>query len=234
MSAIPDAIDRLLERADTAREAEYFTLVEQVVQGYELHFDRSPENGFMASLSLGLLAARRDPVEATRLRRKGLEWIQKFPAAPHMKTMEARQIAEAYVHLAKFQTGSKADALFAEAERALASIAPEPLGVFLLEQCADVLVRWADQEQNAESEAVFERARRKFEQAYRLDPTNKRKRLYPYAQALRWRAAALSGDRALELLASARAVAEELLSAFGEPKRGRHLGTSGIRGGSRS
>jgi hypothetical protein len=201
-----------LQRADRAREAEYATLVEQAIQEYELHFARSPWNGFLASLSLGLLAARRSPVEATRLRRKGLEWIERFPAVPHLKAMEARQIAEAYTHLAKFQTGSRADALFTEAERALASVAPEPLGVFLLEHCAGVLFRWADQERNAESEAVFERARRKFEEAYRLDPTDKRKRLYPYAQALRRRAAALSGDRALELLAIARGAAEELLS----------------------
>ncbi|SPE42785.1 hypothetical protein SBA3_670063 [Candidatus Sulfopaludibacter sp. SbA3] len=80
-----------------------------------------------------------------------------------------------------------------------------------MDQCADLLCQWADQERNSESDAIFERARQKFEEAHRLDP-DKRERLLRYAQALRQRAGAVSGERALHLLAAARAPAEELLS----------------------
>ena len=212
LMSFPDAIDDLLRRVDRAREPEYTTLVEQAIREYESHFAESPRNGFMASLSLGQLAEKRSPVKAIRLRRKGLEWIKRFPAAAGLETMEARQAAEAYSHLARFRNGSEADALFGKAERALSSIAPDRLGALLVDQCADVLCRWADQERNSESGNVFERACRKFKEAHQLNPANKRKRLFRYAQALRRRASAVSGDRALELLAVARATANELLS----------------------
>ncbi|SPE42786.1 hypothetical protein SBA3_670064 [Candidatus Sulfopaludibacter sp. SbA3] len=91
-----DAARDLLEKAATSRGAEYSALVEQAVRAYELYFNALPVNGYTAALSLGVLAERRSPREATWLRRKGLEWIARFPASVFMEAMEASQIAEAY------------------------------------------------------------------------------------------------------------------------------------------
>jgi len=210
----PNVESELLQEAATARDDEYRALVERAIREYELSLGQLPCSGFMASSSLGSLAEKRSPREATRLRHKGLEWIQQYPAGQLMKAMEARQIADAYTNLARFRTGPPADALFVKAEQALASTTPDRLGVFLLDQWADLLCQWADQERNSESDAIFSRAQQKFAEAQRLDP-NKQERLLRYCQALRQRAGAISGDRALELLATARAAAEELLSDDG-------------------
>ena len=207
----PSAEDELLQKAATARDEEYRELVERAIRAYELCLGQSPCNGFKASFALGLLAETRSPREATRLRHKGLEWMQRFPAVRLKKAVEARQIAEAYAHLARFRTGPPADALFASAEQALASTTPDGVRVFLLDQWADLLCQWTYQERNAESDAIFRRAQQKFADAHRLDP-KKPGRLLQYCKALQRRAGTLSGDCALELLAIAKAAAEELIS----------------------
>ncbi len=201
----------LLHKAETASGSEYDSLVADAIRQYELHFRCSPSGGYAAALFLGLLAEKRSPRRAASLRRKGLEWIDRFPAAPGMEAMQARQVAETYAHLARFRTGDEADRLFARAEEALPTEASSRFGAFLLDQCAEILCQWADQERNAKSDAVFERARRKFVETQRSHP-DRRERLFRFAQALRQRAKALSGQRALELLAQARGAAGELVS----------------------
>jgi hypothetical protein len=207
----PNAEDELLRKASAARGDEYRDLTERAIRAYELSFEQSPCNGFKASFALGLLAETRSPREATRLRRKGLEWVQRFPAGQLMKAMEARQVAEAYRHLARFRTGPPADALFAGAEQPLASASSDGLGTLLLSQWADLLCEWAWQERNSQADAIFGRAQQKFAEVQRRDPKNK-EYLLRYCEALRQRAEALSGDRALEMLARAKAAAEELIS----------------------
>jgi hypothetical protein len=84
------------------------------------------------------------------------------------------------------------------------------LGVLLLDRWADLLCEWAHQEQNSEADVIFRRAQQKFTEVQRCEPRN-RERLFRYCVALRRRAGAVSGDRAQELLAAARAAAEELI-----------------------
>jgi hypothetical protein len=207
--SFPATARELLQRAGAARGPEYEELVEQALHEYELYFRWSPTSGYSASVFLGSLAEKRSPREAARLLRQGLEWIERYPASG-ADALEANQIAQAYAHLARFRTGRDADALFRKAEEAFAIVAPDRLGGFLLENCADVLCRWANQERSDDAHAIFERARAKFAEAQRVDP-GKTDRLFRYAQALRQRAGAVSGERALKLLSAARGAVEELL-----------------------
>ncbi len=177
-----DQIGQLLRRAASARGAEYAALVEQAIRGYELEFETSPANGFRASATLGLLAEKRSPAQVTRLRRKVLEWMTRFPAVRGKEGMETSWRAEAYAQLARFQTGERADALFRQAEQSLLSIAPGSSELLLIDQCADVLCQWVDQERNPESDAIFERACQKLEEGHRLDVAHKRKRLLRFAR----------------------------------------------------
>ena len=210
----PVAARELLQKAEKAADAEYETLVAQAVRQYELHFRCLPGSGYAGALFLGLLAEKRSPRRAAALREKGLEWIRRYPAGKGMEAMEARQVAESYAHLARFRTGSEADALYTRAEQALPAEVSGRFGAFVLDQCADLLCQWADQERNERSADIFERARRKYTDTQRLHP-DKRERLFRFAQALRQRAMAISGEDALELLAQARGAAGELVGEDG-------------------
>jgi hypothetical protein len=209
----PESARDLLQKAADARGAGYEQLVDQATRDFELYFRWVPGAGYTASVHLSILAEKRSPAEAVRLCRKGLDFIERFPAGDRMGELEACQIAKAYTHRASFRTGAEADALYRKAEQTLAAIDPGPMGAFVLEQCADLLCQWADQERNSEADAIFDRAREKFAAAQRLDP-KKTERLFHYCQALHKRAAAVSGERALELSAAARRAAEEMLAGF--------------------
>src|SRR5690349_8730498 len=109
-----NAEDELLQKAAAARDDEYWELVERAIRVCESSFGQSRRSGLEVSIAFGSLAEKRSPREATRLRHIGLEWIERYPAVEAMKAMEAREIAEVYAHLARFQTGPPADTLFAK------------------------------------------------------------------------------------------------------------------------
>ncbi len=138
MTSFRNSAIELLQQASSARGTEYEALVTQAVAEYEALLGRPPADGLVGSSVLGELAEKRSPREAMWLRRKGLEWIARFPVSEQFYAVEACQIAEACAHLARFRTGSEADALFTQADEALARIVPDRLRAHLIDLRAGI------------------------------------------------------------------------------------------------
>ncbi len=202
---------KLWTQAATARGEEYARLAEQGRVAWELNFRASPVPGYAAATFTQVLAKTRSPREAEPLLRKGLEWIECYPADPAMKPFADYSKAEAYALLARYRTGAAADALFARAEETLRGETNGAMSDDFRPAClGDLLFRWADQERSENSEAVFERGRRDYQQAQQI--RYKADRHSRYAEALWRRGVALGGEAGERMFADARQEVEPLLA----------------------
>ena len=205
----------LIKQLVTARGGEYESLVEQAWIEFDLATRLLGRLESSATLTWRRLAERRSPREAATILHRLWKWQDGFFEARPDAAQRAFVIAGIDSQLARFCTGPRADALFAEADQALTATRPPVTAEHLVFHSthADLLAKWAIQEAGSGSAAVFGRAQKMFRELI-ASHGQRVTYLYPsYIYALEGRAKVASPKEAAGLMAEAREYAERFVKA---------------------
>jgi tetratricopeptide (TPR) repeat protein len=205
-NATQKRVVELVNRAALAHGAEYRDLLAEALHEHELALRFTELHNTMAFAPWKRLAVKRRPSEARQVLERMRQWFDTLSedADPAQR---AFILSDLNTVLARFCTGPAADALFAEAERAIASI---PRTVYVYGPWATLLATWATQESGPEADVIFERAREHFRRAIELHRPLNTDRHALYVFWLLRRAAMLPRAQAAEMLADARGHADHI------------------------